>query len=51
VFHLLLAMVQRAESFGVPASQDITYSAGTVFCLAGTLLAMAGFVAVLARRH
>ena len=50
-FHLLLAMVQRAESFGVPASQDITYSAGTVCCLAGTMLAMAGFVAVLARRH
>lgn len=51
VFHLLLSMVQRAESFGVPASQDITYSAGTVGCLAGTLLAMVGFVAVLARRH
>ncbi|MEI7548452.1 MAG: hypothetical protein WCK21_10405 [Actinomycetota bacterium] len=51
VFHLLLSMIQRAEEFGVPTSQDISYSVGTVFCLAGPLLTMVGLLAVLARRH
>lgn len=51
VFHLLLSMVQRAEAFGVPTSQDVTYSIGTMFCLAGPLLTIVGLLAVLARRH
>lgn len=51
VFHLLLSMVQRAENLAVPSSLDVNYSAGAVFCLAGPLLALVGFVAVLARRH
>ena len=51
VFHLLVSMVQRAESLSVPSSLDVQYSLGTVFCLAGPLLSLVGFVAVLARRH
>ncbi|HNJ98167.1 MAG TPA: hypothetical protein PLV13_08590 [Ilumatobacteraceae bacterium] len=51
VFHLLLAMVQRAENLAVPSGLDVNYSAGAMFCLAGPLLSLVGFVAVLARRH
>ena len=51
VFHLLLSMVQRAENVGVPTSLNVSYSAGAMLCLAGPLLMLAGFVAVLARRH
>jgi hypothetical protein len=51
VFHLLVSMVQRAENLSVPSSLDVQYSLGTVFCLAGPLLSLVGFVAVLARRN
>jgi hypothetical protein len=51
IFHLLLSMVQRAEALAVPTSLEVSYSVGTMFCLAGPLLSLVGFVAVLAKRH
>lgn len=51
IFHLLLSMVQRAEALAVPTSLEVNYSVGTMFCLAGPLLSLVGFIAVLAKRH
>lgn len=51
VFHLLLNMIQRAETVGLQTDSDVTYSLGAFACLAGALLSLVGFVVVLARRN
>jgi hypothetical protein len=50
-FHLQLAMVQRAENRAFQVGATPTYLVGGIFTVAGAFLALAGFVAVLARRH
>lgn len=50
-FHLQLSLLERAERGAMQQLRSPSYQIGGIFLVGGALLALVGFIAVLARRH